>query len=153
MRPHVQRRRGGAPFRRLVPRERGAQQAAADTGEEDRDASGKLACSCPGNRPGDDCDAELRARAHERHEEREKGEREDEVDADLLRVGDRGAEQRPRERGQVPHDEQAQLGAEQEPEGALVPGDDDSERLVGEEVGPDGRRQPPSRRVRPSDSP
>ena len=106
---------------------------------------GKLACSRPGNRPGDDCDAELGACAHERHEEREKGEREDEIDADLLRVGDRGAEQRPRERGQVPGDEQAQLGAEQEPEGALVPGDDDSERLVGEEVG--RRRGGASRRA------
>ena len=92
----------------------------------------------PGNRPGDDRDAELGACAHERHEEREKREREDEIDADLLRVGDRRAEQRPRERGQVPGDEQAQLGAEQEPERALLPGDDDSERLVGEEVGRDG---------------
>ena len=84
-----------------------------------------------------DRDRELGAGADERHEEREKGEREDEVDAELGRVGDRRAGQEAGERREVPHHEEAQLDAEHEGEGALLRRGDDAEGLVGEEEGGD----------------
>ena len=68
---------------------------------------------------------------------RQEREREDQVDAELGRVGNRGSEQEAAARGDVPGDEQAELDTEQERERPLARARGDAERLVGEEEGRD----------------
>jgi len=120
-----------------VTRQVCTEEAAADAGEQDREAARQRPGEPVGQSARSDRDRELRSGPHERYEEREKGEREDEVDAELCRVGDRCAGQEAGERRRVPHHEEAQLDAEHEGEGALLPGGDDAEGLVGEEEGGD----------------
>ena len=98
---------------------------------------GSASWSAEGQEPREHGDAELDPGAEHRHEQRQEREREDQVDAELGRVGNRRSEQEAAERGEVPGDEQAELDAEQERERPLAGARGDAERLVGEEEGRD----------------
>ena len=89
----------------------------------------------------------------DRHEQRQEREREDQVDAELRRVGNRRPEQEPAERGEVPGHEQAELDAEQERERPLAGARGDAERLVGEEEGRDRPLPAAEIELRPSETP
>ena len=108
-------------------------EAARDPGDQDGQAAREAAGEHERERAGADGDGELDPGADERDEEGQEGEREDQVDAELGRVGDRRAEQEAAERGEVPHHEEAELDAEQKRERPLLRRRGDAEGLVGEE--------------------
>ena len=90
-----------------------------------------------GQEPREHGDPELDPGAEHRHEQGQEREREDQVDAELGRVGNRRTEQEAAERGEVPGDEEAELDAEQKRERPLAGARGDAEGLVGEEEGGD----------------
>ena len=94
---------------------------------------GRIRASPSARTPEATRDGELDPGVEKRHEQGEKREREDQVDPESRRIGDRRPEQEAGERRHVPHHEEAQLRAEQEGERALARARDDAERLVREE--------------------